>query len=1745
MAEGAGGSIFMDIMPRLEQSALGSVVNDLTNRMSKLGNDVGGSFGKDFGNAASTASQRMAQQLEQNMQRAQRAVETSMDGMIRSQNNLVNSGGKVEAAQKKLTETIAKYGEESSKAITAQNNLVKAQQGAEAASRASERAIRDQAAANTALADATKAQQEHLNNSSNAAAGFGRAMTTAGAAVSVGFVAAVGLAVDKAGDFQASTTRLVTSAGEAASNLKLVSDGILQMAGQVGYTADELSKGMYTVESAGIHGADALKVLQAAAQGARAEGADLTEVTDAVTTALHDYHLGADQAALVTSKMVTAVGDGKTTFQSFASSLASVQPLAGAAHISIDDLYGSLAAMTASGMSADRATQNMADAIRHLSSPTAQMREELSQMGIDSNDLAMHLGDRGLAGSMEMISTAIMQHMGPSGGVLLDTFNKSKSAAADAQRMFDALPPAARQVAQAVKDGSLSFTEFRKTGGGLAVDQKLLIDQWLNMYKTSTGFSQALKTGGNDVQAYQSALAKATGDASSMNVALMLTGENAEKTRQNIADVAGTTTEADGSVKGWAETQSTFNTRMSEFKASIGASAITIGNDFLPAATSVAKTLSDVGQWLSKNKGFLDALLISVGSAAAAFAAFKTVSAMWTVMNIGIEAASAAMGLFTVAEEGATAGAGGLAAALAATGISEVVLGVTALVAAIAGLVVGVKYAYDHWTWFHNAVQAVWNVLKAVGEWIGSTAVSVWHVLEAAIRPIETVFKDIGNAAMWLWHNVIEPAANGISLALRIAGAVVFTVLAAPFVLAFKIIEAAVKFLYENVIQPVFKGLETIFHWLYDNVVQPVVDLIKMEIQGWGLIFNWLHDNVIDPVFHAIGDVWHWLYDTIIHPIVDLIKVEIDGWGKAFSWLHDNVIKPVGDAIGVVMGGIKTVFKDCVDWIETQWNRIVGIVGPPVKFIVDTVYNAAIVPTWNAIAGVFGLGELKTVDAGSLTGGNSGGAGAPAPGGGAGAPTPHAGGGVWQGDGVLPGYAPGRDSVNAILSPGEGVAVPELVQAIGPSNFMALNAHFSGGRKPGSGPGYDAGTIIGDIGGGIGHLLGGAVNAGKKAVTGAVDTAKFLAKLATDPEGAVRDLFSNVTAKTAGTPGDPSKWLDAIKSMPGKVIDSVVQKALAWVSGHQNGGAPGIPFVGSPDLEGWISQAIAITGVGEGWRGGLNTLIGRESGGNPNAINNWDSNAAAGDPSRGLMQTIGSTFESYRDKSLPDNIYDPVANIVAGINYIKARYGDIGNVQQANPNMPPKGYEGGGIAPGGKKQKKAPVNKNDRTAIDRALNWVRSLAGQPYNAQGWLDCSGLISGVYDELLDKPLGRAFTTVSDFGALGWKRGTGGIAEIGVTPKPGNAGHMAMTLDGHRIESGGAHNNIAIDGPAAGADDPQFSDHWYLPGKLFHPAFLGSGAVPGASNKTADKLNADNSKWSKAANKAKDEQQKAEAAAAKHDQTAQKHLDDAAKQDQLAATSSGKEHQKHVDAANHSRQLAQNSKDAAQKSRDQAAKYAQQAQDDQAKADAAAADATGTGTTPDPLNPNGTTGTGTSGTNSNGLVQPMSFTDLTSKLGGIAGSAFLETTGMKDPLQTPVLRIAQQLAGAKFFQYDLYAKQAEEKKQQEQQKQEQQAVPDQLPESVPDSTDEQPTPIEAQVFDEGGWLQPNKLALNLGRKPEPVLAPREKDNLEAIAKGGAAGMQSMVHIEHMHVTEGDGRKVGRDIYREMLAYQGGSAR
>lgn len=136
-----------------------------------------------------------------------------------------------------------------------------------------------------------------------------------------------------------------------------------------------------------------------------------------------------------------------------------------------------------------------------------------------------------------------------------------------------------------------------------------------------------------------------------------------------------------------------------------------------------------------------------------------------------------------------------------------------------------------------------------------------------------------------------------------------------------------------------------------------------------------------------------------------------------------------------------------------------------------------------------------------------------------------------------------------------------------------------------------------------------------------------------------------------------SKVKTAMSSWTEKLFDEFGAKSLA-------------DYVASAGVEQWRSTVIQALKM-EGQYSAANverTLfqMQTESGGNPKAINLWDSNAAKGIPSKGLMQVIDPTFKAYARAGFNSNIYDPLSNILASIRYAVARYGSLGRAYQGH-----------------------------------------------------------------------------------------------------------------------------------------------------------------------------------------------------------------------------------------------------------------------------------------------------------------------------------------------------------------------------------------------------------------------------------------------------------------------------------------------
>lgn len=250
---------------------------------------------------------------------------------------------------------------------------------------------------------AAKAQDDMKSKAEGGAAALRN--LAAGAAVLAGTaLIGIGVASTKmAADFQQGMTTLVTGAGEAESNMKMVGDGMLKMATDTGTTTKSLTEGMFMIESAGYRGADGLTVLKDAAEGAKVGNAALKDVANGVTTAMTDYNIPVSRAAEVTNDLIATVKNGKTSMGSLSNSLKDVLPVASSAGISLNGVSAAMATMTGQGVPAGQAATYLKTMIMALEAPSSKGASTLASIGLSAQKVSSEMKDS-LPGALTMIT---------------------------------------------------------------------------------------------------------------------------------------------------------------------------------------------------------------------------------------------------------------------------------------------------------------------------------------------------------------------------------------------------------------------------------------------------------------------------------------------------------------------------------------------------------------------------------------------------------------------------------------------------------------------------------------------------------------------------------------------------------------------------------------------------------------------------------------------------------------------------------------------------------------------------------------------------------------------------------------------------------------------------------------------------------------------------------------------------------------------------------------------------------------------------------------------------------------------------------------------------------------------------------------------------------------------------------------------------------------------------------------------
>lgn len=281
---------------------------------------------------------------------------------------------------------------------------------------------------------------------------------------------------------------------------------------------------------------------------------------------------------------------------------------------------------------------------------------------------------------------------------------------------------------------------------------------------------------------------------------------------------------------------------------------------------------------------------------------------------------------FVTAIRAATAGQIAFNFALIANPIGIAVIAIGALVAAIV-------IAYKRSETFRKIVQSVWAAIKvaftATIQWFTGT---LWPSLKKA-------WDQLAAAATWLWRNVLAPAWSGIRASVDAAWKVI-KVLITAFVLEMQYIARIALWLWHNIIQPAWKGISKAIEiaWF---IVKIALAAMRLYIANVLIpVIRFLYNNVVKPVFAIMGATIKAWWNGIIRPTFDNVKRAFGIVGSALSAVWRTVIQPMFNLFsGYVKNHLLPAFRAGVDLIGKTWDRVRDMARKPIAFVVNHVIN--------------------------------------------------------------------------------------------------------------------------------------------------------------------------------------------------------------------------------------------------------------------------------------------------------------------------------------------------------------------------------------------------------------------------------------------------------------------------------------------------------------------------------------------------------------------------------------------------------------------------------------------------------------------------------------------------------------------------------------------------------------------------------------------------------------------------------------
>jgi phage-related protein len=574
---------------------------------------------------------------------------------------------------------------------------------------------------------------------------------------------------------------------------------------------------------------------------------------------------------------------------------------------------------------------------------------------------------------------------------------------------------------------------------------------------------------------------------------------------------------------------------------------------------------------------------------------------------------------------------------------------------------------------FQGVMKSIEGSAESSGRWIvqvwqqfSSSLESDWKNMEPAVKAIWDAIKDIFDTAMPVILHIVEAGFKLIGIALMVAGklfadgvkvtfdviigvvTVVLDLLTGKWGAAWNAMKAMGSQIWNSIVSDLratWSGIkdmaEVIWGLIGKSIISafdPVITFFTSTIPAaWSTAYTGFMNDFWHPISSAVIDAKDDINSNFVEPVTDFFTRTIPGaWSTAYTgfmndfwhpissafisaknWISNNFVSPL---VNFFTKTIPNAFVSAVTGAKDAFSKIGSVLATPVDWFVNNIWDkfAGLV---NDVTKFAGLGSplpiVKMAEGGFVSGGS-----------------------------------PGRDSVPAMVMPGEVVVPTHMVNSGAVDHLRGKLPGFSGGGQVPNATGGVGTTGTGNNALGQGtttHGVGGIGNPLTdigNAISSAVDVAKVTAALATGNATAAANAISKLVG--GGNGGNSGEIGATVAAMPAKLALDAAKALISKAGSVFSGGGGGGGLTGSliQMLQQYASKVGWSQAMVSAWEG----VIRLESGGSFTAKNPTSD-------AYGLAQFIGgpSGYAQYGGNLTPSG------QVTAMGNYIKERYGNPEN----------------------------------------------------------------------------------------------------------------------------------------------------------------------------------------------------------------------------------------------------------------------------------------------------------------------------------------------------------------------------------------------------------------------------------------------------------------------------------------------------